>query len=110
MAPSVKETHIDGVLIVPSQSLTVFDNSFNICWPRTAGETDYIMSSKDLLAPTLRQRRLEICREITLKRNLIIGATGQVGSALIEKLGANTCYGTFSSSPAHHMARYSLEL
>lgn len=66
------------------------------------------MSSKDLLAPTLRQRRPEICREITLKRNLIIGATGQVGGALIENLGANTCFGTFSSSPAHHMVQYSL--
>jgi len=84
----------------------VFDEHLKIYWPRTAGGTDYVLSTKDLQAPGVCLRRPALCREIIAKRHLIIGASGQVGGALIEKLGVNACFGTYSTSPVAHSIHF----
>ena len=52
------------------------------------------MSLKDSTAPTLRSRRPHVHKPLSLTRNLIIGASGQVGAALIEEIGHANCFGT----------------
>lgn len=64
------------------------------------------MSTKDLDAPGVCTRRPSLCREIVVKRHLIIGAAGQVGGALIEKLGFNVCFGTYATSAIAHCTQF----
>ena len=51
------------------------------------------MSQKDRSAPSLSSLRLSVL-EKALERNLVIGATGQVGGAFIEALGNPNYIGT----------------
>ena len=41
-----------------------------------------------------------------MKRNLIIGASGQVGGALIERLGLSTCFGTYSTFALPYVTKF----
>ena len=52
------------------------------------------MSAKDKNAPSLRDRRLGLLKHLPTIRSLIIGVSGQVGSALVEELGSASCFGT----------------
>ena len=51
------------------------------------------MSEKDRNAPHLSSLNLSVPKK-PLGRNLIIGASGQVGGALVEALGFQNCIGT----------------
>lgn len=51
------------------------------------------MSEKDRSAPNLSSLNLSLPAK-PLGRNLIIGASGQVGGALVEALGISNCVGT----------------
>lgn len=54
------------------------------------------MSKKDRSAPQLSSLKLNVPAK-PLERNLIIGASGQVGGALLEALGIQNCIGTYES-------------
>lgn len=84
----------------------MFDENLDIFWPQTAGRTEYVMSPKDSRAPSLSVRRPSLSRQIEFQRNLIIGASGQVGGALIERLGLSTCFGTFSTGAVPHATQF----
>lgn len=51
------------------------------------------MSEKDRCAPCLSILNFRVPKN-PLGRNLIIGASGQVGGALVESLGISHCIGT----------------
>jgi len=51
------------------------------------------MSEKDRNAPSLSSLNFSVPLR-ALERNLIIGASGQVGGALVEALGTLNCIGT----------------
>lgn len=51
------------------------------------------MSEKDRSAPSLSSLKLSVPAK-PVQRNLIIGASGQVGGALVEALGKQNCIGT----------------
>ena len=72
--------------------MSPFDPILDIFWPKPISGT-YIMSKKDKSAPNLGSLNIEVPIK-PLGRNLIIGASGQVGGALIEALGPKNCIGT----------------
>ena len=64
------------------------------------------MGLKDSHAPSLDFRLPSFPREISVRRNLIIGASGQVGGALIERLGLSACFGTYSTFAIPHATQF----
>lgn len=54
---------------------------------------DTLLAKKDRSAPVLSSLKLSVPKK-PLERNLIIGASGQVGGALVEALGTLNCIGT----------------
>ena len=68
------------------------DPIIDIFWPEPKSH-HYIMSQKDRTAPFLCNLYPRLPPN-PYTRNLIIGASGQVGGALIEALGRKNCIGT----------------
>lgn len=86
-----------------------FDPLLDIRWPLlSAGAEDVaiIMSEKDRLAPFVcdASRRPELAGSAPRKRVLIIGASGQVGAALVEEYSHHgyLAYGTHNNYAVHH--------
>ena len=67
------------------------DHTIDIFWPKSKSG-HYNMSQKDKMAPFLSCVK-PVVPHIPNPRNLIIGASGQVGGALIEALGRKNCIG-----------------
>lgn len=78
------------------QDLCPFDPILDVYWPRSKSG-GYIMSEKDRSAPSLSSLKLSVPAK-PVQRNLIIGASGQVGGALVEALGKHNCIGTYEST------------
>jgi dTDP-4-dehydrorhamnose reductase/dTDP-4-dehydrorhamnose 3,5-epimerase len=81
-----------------------FDTFLGIVWPGNSlvghrvGEP--VVSEKDKAAPTLRERLSDIILPRAARgRVLVIGASGQVGSAIVEHLGYDNCIETYCSTP-----------
>ena len=79
-----------------------FDPLFNVQWPVPAGVTP-VMSPKDTAAPQLSVRRPHLVTRSPRGRVLIIGASGQVGGALMEAYGPANCIGTYNGTPVKGM-------
>lgn len=80
------------------QDVCPFDPTLNIFWPRPKSGR-YVMSEKDRCAPCLSILNFRVPKN-PLGRNLIIGASGQVGGALVESLGISHCIGTYEREHA----------
>ena len=84
-----------------------FDPLFNVQWPVPAGVTP-VMSPKDTAAPQLSVRRPHLVTRSPRGRVLIIGASGQVGGALMEAYGPANCIGTYNGTPVKGMIPFDL--
>ena len=93
--------------------VNVFDNVLDIHWPELRDVKEYIMSEKDKNAPGILDVRLfkEILpRTISpLDRVLVVGASGQVGGALLEAFGPENVVGTYSTTPCPGMVHFDLK-
>lgn len=93
--------------------VNVFDNVLDIHWPDLSGIKDYIMSEKDRKAPDILD--VSFFKEILprsikpLVRVLIVGASGQVGGALLESFGPENVIGTYSTTPCPEMVYFDLQ-
>ena len=83
------------------------DPLFNVQWPVPKGVTP-VMSPKDTAAPFLNVRRPHLVGKAQRGRILIIGGSGQVGSALVEAFGPENCIGTYSATPVAGMIPFDL--
>jgi len=84
-----------------------FDPLFDVQWPVPPGVTP-VMSPKDTAAPTLAVRRPHLTTATKRGRILVIGASGQVGGAVLEAFGPTNCIGTYSSTPVQGMVPFDL--
>lgn len=84
-----------------------FDPLFNVQWPVPKGVTP-VMSPKDTAAPILSVRRPALATATPRGRILVVGASGQVGSALLEAFGERNCIGTYCGSPVPGMVHFDL--
>jgi len=82
-----------------------FDPLFNVAWPVPKG-VEPIMSAKDTIAPPLSVRRPHLATATPRGRVLIIGGSGQVGSALVEAFGPENCVGTYCATPVPGMVPF----
>lgn len=83
------------------------DPLFDVQWPVPEGVTP-IMSAKDTAAPILSVRRPALATMKPRGRILVVGASGQVGSALVEAFGAQNCIGTYCGTPVAGMIPFDL--
>jgi len=103
------------------QDLTHCDARLAINWPLHLvpsthnGGNGPTISAKDVAAPTLAARRPHLAPRLQLRlhapRVLVIGASGQVGNALLSTFGRSNCVGTFSEHdvyPADVMIHFDL--
>ena len=74
------------------------DPMFDVQWPVPEGVVP-VMSPKDTSAPTLAVRRPHLVGTPPRGRVLVIGASGQVGGALMELYGKQNCIGTYCGTP-----------
>ena len=70
------------------------DDFVAVKWPIPSGVTP-VMSAKDTIAPPLNVRRPHLVGIEPRGRILIIGASGQVGGALMAAFGERNCVGTY---------------
>ena len=84
-----------------------FDPLFNVQWPVPEGVTP-VMSPKDCAAPILSVRWPMLASATPRGRILVVGASGQVGSALMEAFGERNCVGTYCGSPVAGMVHFDL--
>mmetsp|Transcript_53545 Transcript_53545/g.88906 ORF Transcript_53545/g.88906 Transcript_53545/m.88906 type:complete len:497 (+) Transcript_53545:23-1513(+) len=84
-----------------------FDPLFNVAWPVPEGVTP-VMSPKDTAAPPLSVRRPHLCTRTPRGRILIIGASGQVGGALMDAFGPQNCIGTYCGTKVEGMIQFDL--
>jgi len=84
-----------------------FDPLFGVVWPVPEG-VQPVMSAKDTIAPPLSVRRPHLATETPRGRVLVIGGSGQVGSAIIEAYGEKNCIGTYSATPVAGMIPFDL--
>lgn len=94
--------------------LDPFDPSLGVHWPKLDDVPDYVMSDKDRNAPKLVDLEkfkgtVAVGDEKPLRRVLVIGASGQVGGALVEAYGAKNVVGTYSKVPCDGMVHFDLE-
>lgn len=93
--------------------VNVFDKVLDIHWPALSEVQNYIMSEKDRNAPNIIDVKgfSEILpRGVSpLDRVLIIGASGQVGGALVEFFGRGNIIGTYSTTPCPGMVYFDLQ-
>ena len=68
-----------------------------VAWPE--GASAPTLSAKDAAAPTLFERGVPV-PPTPRRRVLIVGATGQVGGALLAEFGREHCIGTYCASEA----------
>ncbi|KAL1527264.1 hypothetical protein AB1Y20_015939 [Prymnesium parvum] len=84
-----------------------FDSFVSVKWPIPPG-VQPTLSAKDTVAPHLSVRRPHLCNATPRGRILIIGASGQVGAALVEAYGPRNCIGTYSSTAQPNMVPFDL--
>eukprot|EP00227_Mantoniella_beaufortii_P001310 CAMPEP_0197618592 /NCGR_PEP_ID=MMETSP1326-20131121/61614_1 /TAXON_ID=1155430 /ORGANISM="Genus nov. species nov., Strain RCC2288" /LENGTH=417 /DNA_ID=CAMNT_0043187491 /DNA_START=4 /DNA_END=1255 /DNA_ORIENTATION=+ len=96
--------------------LDPFDPTLGVHWPKLDDFPEYTMSDKDRKAPAFLEREQfkgtisdEAAAAGPLKRVLVIGASGQVGGALVEAYGAENVIGTYSKVPCDGMVQFDLE-
>lgn len=92
--------------------ISPFDPSLNIYWPKLVDLATYLMSDKDRCAPKLLDHEEFKCTADPgrpLKRILVIGASGQVGGALVEAFGSENVIGTYSQYARDFMVHFDLE-
>ncbi|CAH1263501.1 MAT2B [Branchiostoma lanceolatum] len=86
------------------------DPLVNVYWPLQTGITP-VLSDKDLSAPYLHENEVQV--NPLRERYLVIGASGQVGGALMEALRHRSkeivAIGTYNSHPREGMLSFSLE-
>jgi dTDP-4-dehydrorhamnose reductase/dTDP-4-dehydrorhamnose 3,5-epimerase len=83
------------------------DPMFNVQWPVPQGIVPE-MSGKDIAAPTLNVRRPHLTGMKPRGRILIIGASGQVGGALMEAFGPENCIGTYTNTKIKGMVPFDM--
>ena len=92
--------------------LDPFDPIIGVHWPKLDDVPDYIMSDKDKNAPKLLDREkfqgTVASNAKPLRRILVIGASGQVGGALVEAFGAENVIGTYSQVQCDGMVHFDL--
>lgn len=109
-----KMLYVQGGCFDPPRELDLspFDPTMNIIWPVIDGVSEYTMSAKDMQAPNLlnmtKFQLLPIC-QVPLRRILIIGASGQVGGALMEAFGHQNVIGTYSKVHVPGMIQFDLQ-
>ena len=107
--------YLQGGCFDPRSEMDInpFDKSLNIYWPKLDDSTSYAMSEKDLRAPNLVDLKDFDCTAATghppLRRVLVIGASGQVGGALLEAFGEENVIGTYSNNAQPGMVHFDLE-
>jgi len=84
-----------------------FDPLVAVKWPVPPG-VEPVMSAKDTIAPPLSVRRPHLATYQSRGRILVIGGSGQVGSALVEAFGADNCLGTYCGTPVPGMVPFDL--
>ncbi len=106
--------YLQGGCFDPTEiAVTPFDRLLGIYWPTLTDIPSYIISDKDNNSPALIDRKifadvLKTCVSPP-KRILIIGASGQVGGALVEAFGMENVIGTYNSTPCEGMVPFDLE-
>ena len=83
------------------------DPLFDVQWPVPLGVVPE-MSGKDTAAPTLAGRRPHLTGMAPRGRVLIIGASGQVGGALLEAFGPENCIGTYTNTKIKGMVPFDM--
>jgi dTDP-4-dehydrorhamnose reductase/dTDP-4-dehydrorhamnose 3,5-epimerase len=106
--------YLQGGCFNPRSELDVspFDANLDIYWPKLEDIDTYIMSDKDKRAPNLLLHEEfvgTVARNSPRKRVLIIGASGQVGGALVEAFGRENVIGTYSNNVRTGMIHFDLE-
>ena len=106
--------YLQGGCFNPSSEMDInpFDETLDIFWPKLQDVAEYIMSDKDTCAPNLVDKRdvMGIVENgLRLKRVLVIGASGQVGGALVEAFGSEHVIGTYSKRARECMVHFDLE-
>ena len=103
-----------GCFNPPSETdISPFDECLNIYWPKLDDPTTYIMSDKDMRAPNLLDHKDFAGTAGTgcpLRRVLVIGASGQVGGALVEVFGKENVIGTYNKNAHADMVHFDLEV
>ena len=92
--------------------ISPFDSSLSIYWPKLEDVTKYIMSDKDMCALNLVDHKEfagTVETGLPLRRVLVIGASGQVGGALVEAFGPENVIGTYSKNILPGMVHFDLE-
>ena len=93
--------------------LNVFDQVLDVHWPKLTDIEDYVMSYKDKNAPSILDVTAfawTLPRSVNpLDRVLIVGASGQVGGALLETFGRENVIGTYSTTPCPGMVYFNLQ-
>jgi dTDP-4-dehydrorhamnose reductase len=113
--PSTRMLYLQGGTFSLGQEsdCNPFDKLIDAHWPLLNSEP--IISDKDRNAPliTHESRRPQLSLRVTMPRILIIGASGQVGSALVQEYRRHNylVYGTHNSHPfpGEHTVRFNLE-
>lgn len=110
-----KMLYLQGGCFNPSCEMDVspFDPVLKIHWPILEGVPNYVMSEKDAKAPNLADihgfQQVLKGADKSLRRILIIGASGQVGGALVEAFGEQHVIGTYSSAYSPGMLKFDLQ-
>lgn len=96
--------------------ISPFDPVLDVHWPKLADLSEYLLSAKDMGAPNLLALGIfrgscgGISNEVKpLRRILIIGASGQVGGALVEAFGAENVIGTCNKAQCTGMVHFDLQ-
>mmetsp|Transcript_126993 Transcript_126993/g.201435 ORF Transcript_126993/g.201435 Transcript_126993/m.201435 type:complete len:510 (-) Transcript_126993:271-1800(-) len=106
LEPSTRMLYLQGGTFSSSTERDVnpFDPLLAVHWPMLqSGETEFIISDKDKKAPfiTHETRFPELSARLAMPRVLIVGASGQVGTALVEEYSSigYAVYGTHNGNP-----------
>ena len=96
-----------GVFNPPEEvDLNPFDPHLRILWPKP--HLSYIMSKKDQESQSFFNLHPAFSKSPPLRRILVIGASGQVGRAIVELYGQCNVVGTFNSHTEANMLEFNL--
>jgi len=96
-----------GVFNPPEEvDLNPFDSYLGILWQKPFAS--YIISKKDQESQSFFQLHPKFSNSLPLRRVLVIGASGQVGRAIVELYGQCNVVGTFNSHEETNMLELSL--